>query len=106
LCVSLRSRFHSSNFLTKREGECLNAGIKEFDLESPVFYSTLLPDELIETGLSSLAGADKGGVNSAIVAGRGANFTLKRTVLPFFDGPNTICRSRAWSRNTILPGAA
>ena len=33
--------------LAKRERKGLNTGIKEFDLKSPVFYSILLPDELI-----------------------------------------------------------
>jgi hypothetical protein len=66
------SRFIPTDFLTKCERKGLNAGIKEFDLESPVFYLTLLPDELIEAGLLSVAGAVSGGINSSIVAGHGA----------------------------------
>jgi hypothetical protein len=58
--------------LTKRERKGLDAGVKEFDLKSPVSYLTLLPDELIKTGLSNLAGAFRRGVNSTIVAGCGA----------------------------------
>jgi hypothetical protein len=56
--------------LTECERKGLNAGIKKFDLKRSVFYSTLLPDELIETGLSNLAGAVRGGIESTIVAGR------------------------------------
>jgi hypothetical protein len=69
-CRSIPSSF--SNFLPKRERKGLNAGIKEFDLNRSVFYSTLLPDELIESGLSNLAGAVRGGIDSTIVAGRRA----------------------------------
>lgn len=60
------------SLLTKREYKSLSPGIKEFDLKSPVFYPALLADELIETGLSNLAGAVRGGVSSAIVAWWGA----------------------------------
>jgi hypothetical protein len=33
------------------------------------------------------------------------NFTLKRTDLPFFVGPNTMCRSRALSSSPNTPGS-
>jgi hypothetical protein len=52
--------------LTKCERNGLNAGIREFDLKSPIAYFTLLPDELIETGLSNLAAAVRGGIRSTI----------------------------------------
>jgi hypothetical protein len=54
--------------LTKRERKSLNAGIEELNLKIAVFYSTLLPDELIEARLSYLAAAVRGGINSTIVA--------------------------------------
>src|SRR5579863_8560339 len=56
--------------LTERERKRLNAGIEEFDLESPVFYLALLPDELIETRLTNLAGAVRSGIDAAIFARR------------------------------------
>ena len=59
-------------FLTKREVKRLNAGIKKFDLKSPVFYLTLLSDELIETRLPNFAGAVRGSVYAAIFAGNRA----------------------------------
>jgi len=62
----------SSKRLTKRERKGLNARIKEFDLKSPVFYQALLPDELIETGLSNLASAVRGGIDSAIITWGGS----------------------------------
>jgi hypothetical protein len=58
--------------LTKREIKCLNAKIEELDFEGSVYDWTLLPDELIEPGLSNLAGAVRGTVNAAIFAGSGA----------------------------------
>src|ERR1700722_9233250 len=54
------------------ERKGLNSRIKKFDLEGSVFDLTLLPDELIETGIPDLAGAVRGGIKSTIVAGRGA----------------------------------
>ena len=51
------------------ERKSLNAGVKELDLKNAVLYLTFLPDELIEPRLSNLAGAVRGGVRSAIVAG-------------------------------------
>jgi hypothetical protein len=47
----------SSSLLAECEGKGLNAGVKELDLECPVFDSPLLPNELIETGLLDLASA-------------------------------------------------
>jgi len=47
----------SRRCLTKRERKCPHARIEELDFEDPLLNSTLLPDELIETGLSNLAGA-------------------------------------------------
>ena len=57
-------------FLTEREVKRLNAGAKELDLKSPVSYLTSLSDELLETRLSDLAGAVRGGIGPIIVAGR------------------------------------
>ena len=57
-------------FLTEREVKRLNAGVKELDFESPVFYLPFLPDELIEARLSDLAGAARGGIGPIIVARR------------------------------------
>ena len=61
-----------NHFLTKREDKGLSARIKEFNLKSPVFHMTLLPDELIETGLPDDACAAGSRIRSTIVAGRGA----------------------------------
>src|SRR3984885_16013904 len=58
--------------LTEGERKSLNSRIKEFNLKGSVFDSTLLPDELIETGIPDLTGAVRGGIKSTIVAGRGA----------------------------------
>ena len=93
--------------LPKCERKGMYAGIKELDFKSPVFHLTLLPDELIETG--SRTSPLPSGAESTPELSPGtapSNFTLKRTGLPFFVGPNTMCRSRAWNWNTILPGAA
>jgi hypothetical protein len=58
--------------LTESEVKGLNAGIKEFDLKSPVLDLPLLPDELIETRFSNLARTVRGGISSMVIAGRGA----------------------------------
>ena len=55
--------------LTERKYEGLNAGVREFNLESPVFYLTPLPDKLIQTRLANLAGAIWVGVSTTIAAG-------------------------------------
>jgi len=55
---------HWADRLAKRKRKSLHAGIKEFNLKSPVFYRTFSPDELVETGLSNLAGAVRGGITS------------------------------------------
>jgi hypothetical protein len=64
--------FLRNGHLTKREYTSLSSRIKEFDLKGPVFDVTLLPDELIETGLANLARAVRRGIRSTIVAWRGA----------------------------------
>ena len=75
-------------FLTKREVKSLNAGIKKFDLKSPVFYLSLLPDELIETRLANLAGAVRCGIRSTILAGR-----LPVQCHPKANGPSVFRRT-------------
>ena len=65
------SFLESPKRLTESERKGLNAGIQEFDLKNPVFYLTLLPDKLIETGLSNLTGAVRADIHSAIVTGSG-----------------------------------
>jgi hypothetical protein len=59
-------------FLTKREIKCVNAKIEELDFEVSVYDWTFLPDELIESGLSNLAGAVWGRVNAGVFGGSGA----------------------------------
>jgi hypothetical protein len=56
-----------------KRGQSTDTGVKEFDLKSPVSYFTLLPDELIKTGLSNLAGAVSCGVNPTSVVYRNPN---------------------------------
>jgi hypothetical protein len=56
--------------LTKGEVEGLNAGVKEFDLESSVYDWAFLPDKLIEPRFPNFTGAVRGSVNSAILASR------------------------------------
>src|ERR1700683_5523137 len=58
--------------LAKREIKCLNARIEELDFEDSVDDWTLLPDELIESGLSNFAGAVRGCVNATVFPGDGA----------------------------------
>ncbi len=58
LCAARRGEhFLNSNLLTECEVECLNAGVKELDFESPVLHRTLLSDQLIEAGFSDFTGA-------------------------------------------------
>jgi hypothetical protein len=42
---------------SEREIQCMHAGVKEFDRESPVWYLALLPDELIEARFTNLTAA-------------------------------------------------
>jgi hypothetical protein len=49
-----------SKSLSEREIKRLSAGIKEFDLKSPVFDPSFLPDELVETGLPNHRRAVRG----------------------------------------------
>ena len=62
----------SRRCLTKRERKCPHARIEELDFEDPLLNSTLLPDELIETGLSNLAGAVTDAISSSTAAGSGS----------------------------------
>src|SRR5579863_6129849 len=58
--------------LAKCEIKCLNARIEELDFEDSVDDWTLLPDELIESGLSNFAGTVRGCVNATVFPGDGA----------------------------------
>src|SRR3984957_6648263 len=72
--ISLRSSLLlQSMFLqsSEGEGEGLHARIQEFNLESPIFYSSLLADQLIQAMLLHRAGAAGIGVAAVIVAGGG-----------------------------------
>ena len=73
------------SFLTKRKNKSLSPGIQEFNLKRPVFHVTLLPDELVETGLANCTHPVRIGIGSAIVAWRGAiQFHLEA------DGPTIL----------------
>src|ERR1700721_1115827 len=63
-----------SMFLQSSEGEGkgLHARIQEFNLESSIFHSSLLADQLIQAMLLHRAGAAGIGVAAVIVAGCGA----------------------------------
>src|ERR1700733_14328925 len=67
--LSMQSMFLQSS---EGEGEGLHARIQEFNLESPIFYSSLLADQLIQAMFLHRAGAAGIGVAAVIVAGRGA----------------------------------
>ena len=67
LCGSLRSRFHSSNFLTKRERKRLHSWIKELNLESSIFHPPFLPDELIEPVILDCSRPVVVGIDSVVV---------------------------------------
>ena len=56
----------------KGERKRLNAGIKELDFKSPVFYRSLLPDELVHSRLPDFADAIGIGIDSVIIAGSSA----------------------------------
>jgi hypothetical protein len=56
--------------LAKGERKDLNTGIEEFDLKGLVFYSPLLPYELIHPGLPNFAGTVSAGIDSMIVTWR------------------------------------
>ena len=71
-CDRVESSIIIPKSLAKREIKCLNARIKEFDLEGSVYDWTFLPDELIKPGLPNFTGAVRGSVNSAIFPRSGA----------------------------------
>jgi hypothetical protein len=50
----------------------VNAKIEELDFEGSVNDWTILPDELVESGLSNFAGAVLSRVNAGVFAGSGA----------------------------------
>jgi hypothetical protein len=58
--------------LAKRERKDLVAGINEFNPKGRVFDRPLLPDKLIHSRLSNLAGAIGAGIGSMVGLGRGA----------------------------------
>src|SRR5215469_14526144 len=57
--------------LSKRKREGLDTGVEEFDLKVHVLDLSLLPDELIHSGLSNLTCAIGGGIGTMVVAGCG-----------------------------------
>ena len=59
----------SGSSLSKGEDVRVNAGIEKFDLKRPILDAALLPDELIQTGLSHFAGTVGSAVDAMSVAG-------------------------------------
>ena len=95
------------SFLTKREVKNLNAGIQELDLKGAVYDWAFLPNELIHAGLANFAVAVRRGVNSVILAGRGAvqrDFEPNR--LAVLRRSQNQIQVAAWNRNTTLPGTS
>lgn len=86
----------------------MNPRIEEFDLQGVTFDSisdsTLLPDELVKARLSNFAASVGSGVDSAIAAwGDAIELHAEANRLSVPGRPNTMCKSREWKRNTILP---
>src|SRR5262245_14814961 len=84
--------------LAEREGESLHAGIEKFDLESPVFHRSFLPDELIQAMFLHRTGAVHIGIAAVVVTGRRAielHFEANGLVILCAENEMQIARMKA-----------